>query len=81
MPTNRLGRGTVNVPVNWLDQERDTLGRIAMEEDLSLGGLIRKLAMERLAQTHPHAAAVMVGARQERRALRLRVHVEKGTSL
>lgn len=73
MPTNRLGKGTVNIPVNWLTEERDALGRIAMKHDLSLSALIRRLTIEGLARTEPGIASSMIQGRQARRSARLRI--------
>ena len=71
MPGNPLGRGTVNVQVNWLLEEKAHLGRLAMQEDLSLGSLIRKLVYERLSQTHPATAKELVQLRKMRRGVAL----------
>ena len=73
MPTNRLGAGTTNVPVNWLDEERSVIGRLASAHDLSRGAFIRKLCIERLTQTHPAQASELLAARSTRRLTRLRI--------
>lgn len=76
MPTNQPGKGTVNVPVNWLAEERATLGRIAVKNDLSLGALIRRLTIEGLAQSEPGLASSMIEARRTRSLSRLRITIE-----
>lgn len=75
MPTNRLGAGTVNVPINCLHEERTVFGRLAAANDLSLGAFVRKLAVERLQQTHPDAAETISTARAERRLSRLHITI------
>jgi hypothetical protein len=76
MATNRLGLGTTNVPINLITDERRILGRLAASSDLSFGAFIRKLAVERLQQTHPEDAKAIIDARQNRRLTRLRILIE-----
>ena len=42
---NPLGKGTVNVSVNLLKQERLILGRLALADDRSLGEYVRRLIL------------------------------------
>jgi len=73
MPTNRLGSGTANVPINWLNEEREVIGRLASAADQSFGSFVRTLVVERLQQVHPDAALKIVSVRSERRLTRLRI--------
>ena len=73
MPTNRLGAGTANVPINWLNEEREVIGRLASLSDVSFGAFVRTLVVERLQQVHPDAARKIVSVRSERRLTRLRI--------
>lgn len=57
MPTNRIGKGTVNVPINLLTEERAMLGQLAITEDISLGGFIRRLTVQGLRNAFPQHAA------------------------
>jgi hypothetical protein len=64
MATNPIGKGTVNVPVNMLEQERRILGQLAMADDRSLGEFIRRLVVTGLRTTNPGAAVEMELARK-----------------
>ena len=70
MPTNRLGRGTVNAGVNLLTEERAILGKIAMQKDMSTGAIIRHLLLEGLKQHHPEAGVIGTVARWTSAAVR-----------
>lgn len=63
MPTNPVGKGTVNVAVNLLDAERDILGQLSMADDRSLSDYLRRLAIVGLRSTNPSAARQMEDAR------------------
>lgn len=76
MPQHRSG-GTVNVGINMLCEERTVLGRIAMEDDVSVGALIRRLVVERLQQLRPEAASQMRDARTRRTADRFRIRFQE----
>lgn len=56
MPTNKQGKGTVNIAVNLLETEREILARIAVADDRSLGDTIRRLAVAGLKTMNPDAA-------------------------
>ncbi|MGA2751624.1 MAG: hypothetical protein ABSG59_22895 [Verrucomicrobiota bacterium] len=60
---NPLGKGTVNVSVNLLKQERLILGRLALADDRSLGEYVRRLILTGLRFSNPSAAAEMERAR------------------
>lgn len=68
MPTNRLGRGTVNVAVNLPAEERAILGRLSMKRDVSIGAIMRDLMLEGLKQHHPTEAMQVWHIRISRRA-------------
>lgn len=57
--THHIGSGTVNISVNLLREERDTLGRLACLRDLSLGRIIRELIALGLQRQDPQAAAAL----------------------
>lgn len=67
MATNRQGKGTANVAVNLLDEERALLARIACQEDRSLGDLIRRMAVVGLRTKYPETAQMLDEARKRRR--------------
>ena len=64
MASHPLGKGTVNVGINLLDQERKILGRLALADDRSLGDFMRRLLVTGLRSTNPNAAREMEEARQ-----------------
>jgi len=65
--TNKPGKGTANVAVNLLAEERDILCRLAVADDRSLGDEIRRLAVAGLRVSNPHAAQAMEDARRNHR--------------
>ena len=67
MPTNPQGKGTVNVAVNLLNQEREILAKLAILDDRSLGDFIRRLAVAGLRTCNPDAAGSMESARRAHR--------------
>ena len=67
MATNKTGKGTANVAVNLLDEERDILCRLAIADDRSLGDEIRRLAVAGLWVSHPELAQAMQEARRNHR--------------
>ena len=68
MATHRIGRGTVNVPINLLTEERAMLGKLAIFKDSSLGGFIRHLTIEGLRREFPEHAARIAALRREHRS-------------
>lgn len=67
MATNKLGKGTVNVTVNLLEEEHAVLTKIAVADERSLGDVVRRLAMAGLRVTNPDAAYQMERARRAHR--------------
>ena len=67
MATNRTGRGTTNVTLNLLEEEREILCRLAIADDRSLGDEIRRLAVAGLRACNPDAARNMEDARRNHR--------------
>ena len=63
MPTNAIGSGTANVPVNFLEDEKTILGRLAMDDDRSLGDFIRRQVITGLRVTNPQAARELENVR------------------
>ncbi len=70
--THRIGIGTLNVTVNLLAVERRVLGELSVVEDVSMGNMLRRLAMDGLRTRRPDLAAEMENARRERRAKRVK---------
>ena len=68
--THHLGRGTVNVSVNLLREERDTLGRMACKSDQSISRIIRDCIHASLRAADPRAAEALRRARAVRREQR-----------
>lgn len=64
MATHPQGRGTQNVAVNLLDQEKQVLGRLAALDDRSLGDYIRRLTITGLKVLNPGAALELEQARK-----------------
>jgi len=66
MATNRLGKGTANVAVNLLDEEKMILGRLAVADDRSLGEFIRRMVIVGLRTSNPSAATELETIRRKR---------------
>ena len=64
MSTHRIGRGTVNVSANLLREERDALGRLAVNRDLSISRILRDAALEIIRRYDAPAARGLDAARQ-----------------
>lgn len=67
MATHPQGRGTQNVAVNLLDEEKRQLARLAAADDRSLGDFIRRLTMTGLKTVNPAAAIELEGMRRQHR--------------
>ncbi len=65
MAANPVGKGTVNVTVNLLAQERLILGRLALSDDRSLGEFIRRMVVTGLRTVNPQSASDMEEARRK----------------
>jgi hypothetical protein len=65
--TNPQGKGTTNVAVNLLDEERAILVRLAVVDDRSLGDVIRRLAVAGLKANNPDAADQLEQLRRKHR--------------
>lgn len=78
MATHHIGRDTVNVSVNLLEQERLTLARIAVADDRSLGDTIRRLAVNGLRSANPDAAQKIEEMRRHHREQMI-LHLETTT--
>lgn len=62
--TNPIGQGTTNVSVNLRQAERNLLGRLAHEDDRSIGSLVRRLILRGLEVENPELAAKLREIRQ-----------------
>jgi len=62
--SNRLGRGTVNVSANLLREERDALGKLAVQLDRSISQIMRDAAISLIQRHDPGCARVLVEARR-----------------
>ena len=65
MASHPQGKGTVNVAINLLTEEKNVLGRLACADERSLGDFIRRLCITGLRVSHPEAAARLVHVRRE----------------
>lgn len=65
--THPQGRGTQNVAVNLLDEEKLVLGRLAAADDRSLGDYIRRMTVIGLKMTNPAVAVELEQARKAHR--------------
>lgn len=75
MPTNSIGAGTCNVPVNMPLEERLILGRLACERHISTGELIRRLIDRAIRFEDRTAAGAIRRVRMERRRIKAGVLV------
>lgn len=64
MATNKPGRGTVNVAVNLLSEERAIWAKLAIADERSLGDFIRRVAIAGLRITNPAAAEQIEAVRK-----------------
>lgn len=69
MSTHALGKGTVNLNVNILSEERSILGKLAFIEDMSTGAFVRRLLKKALAAEHPKALEEIEEARKRRKQI------------
>lgn len=76
--THHLGRGTVNVSVNLLREERDTLGRMACKTDQSISRIIRDCIHSSLRAADPRTAEALRRARAIRRERNLENQLNLG---
>lgn len=67
MATHPQGKGTQNVAVNLLDEEKAALGRLAAADDRSLGDFIRRMTMLGLKMTNPQQAVELELVRKRHR--------------
>ena len=65
MPTNPQGKGTVNVAINLLTEEKAVLARLACADERSLGDYIRRLCVIGLRISAPDQAVIMESIRRE----------------
>jgi hypothetical protein len=65
--THPIGRGTVNVSANLLRQEREALGRIAVNTDMSISSLIRRAITGMIAEADAQTARGLAALRRQRR--------------
>jgi hypothetical protein len=63
--TNPIGKGTQNVTVNLLDEEKRILGRLALADDRSLSEFMRRLMLTGLRTLNPEMAARMDEVRRK----------------
>jgi hypothetical protein len=71
MPTHAVGRGTCNLPVNLILEERSVLVRIAIETNRSLGAVVRAFIYEGIRTTDPQTFRHLEGLRHIRHAQQL----------
>jgi hypothetical protein len=64
MATHPQGKGTTNVAVNLLTEEKSVLGKLAAADDRSLGDYMRRLTMAGLRQANPAAAVELENIRR-----------------
>lgn len=69
--TNAIGRGTTNVPVNLIHEERSVLVRIAIQSNRSLGAVVRAFIHEGIRATDPETFRRIEEVRQTRHAAQL----------
>lgn len=63
--THSQGKGTINVAVNLLAEERSVLGKLACADERSLSDFIRRLCVTGLRVSNPEAAVKMETIRRE----------------
>ena len=68
MPTHGIGKGTCNLPVNLIHDERSVLVKLAIQQDISLGAVVRAFIHEGIRRADPAAASRLVDLRRQRRA-------------
>jgi hypothetical protein len=74
--TNAIGKGTCNVPINLLVEERAIIGRLAFEKDLSAGEFLRRVIRRGIAMSDPEEAKAMAEVRRTwKRATRVAISV------
>jgi hypothetical protein len=66
MPTHALGRGTHNVPVNLIHEERSVLVKIAIQTDRSISAVVRAFILEGIRATDPETFRHLKDLRHER---------------
>lgn len=66
MPTNPIGKDTVNLPINMPTRERRLIGRIASRRRKSTGALLRMLYLRGLMEDSPADAALLIRIREGR---------------
>ena len=64
--TNAIGKHTCNLPVNMDTDERAAWGRVAFEENKSVGQLFREMALEWARQNRPDIAKRVAMIRSHR---------------
>ena len=71
--THSLPKGTVNISLNMLTEERQALGQIACRMGISLGALVRQMIDRSLTSIDPSIAESIRQADYRRRMARLRL--------